>query len=296
MNTLGRFKLLTCTLANLSLTPIISFGASNLNVTDYTGSDGVALVNNILGPGFSLVGTPSYVGGSGQAGFFTGGAASGITIDKGILLTSGKAQNAVGPNNSPSTSYSWGTAGDANLNTLSGQPTHDANTLTFTFHAATDGHVHFNYVFGSEEYNEYVGTQFNDVFGFFLDGGNVALIPSTTTAVSINTVNLGLNSAYYINNGTSVDPHPAAVLNNNIQYDGFTVALSVDAAVTAGDHTIELAIADASDTVYDSGVFIQSGSFSSNPTNPAPDGGTTLALLGMGFAGLAVLRNKFARN
>jgi hypothetical protein len=27
-----------------------------------------------------------------------------------------------------------------------------------------------------------------------------------------------------------------------------------------------------------------------------PDGGTTVALLGMGFAGLAVLRNKFARN
>ncbi|OOP55722.1 MAG: hypothetical protein AYP45_13160 [Candidatus Brocadia carolinensis] len=57
----------------------------------------------------------------------------------------------------------------------------------------------FQYVFASEEYNEFVGAGFNDVFGFFVDGVNIALIPSTTMPVAIDNVNLSNNSAFYIN-------------------------------------------------------------------------------------------------
>ena len=70
--------------------------------------------------------------------------------------------------------------------------TNDACVLEFEFSCDTEPEgFSFKYVFGSEEYNEYVDTTFNDVFGFFLDGENIALIPGTPTPVSINNVNCG---------------------------------------------------------------------------------------------------------
>lgn len=192
-----------------------------------TGADGQALVNDILGAGFTVVpGSVQYVAGDGQGGFFTGGASAGITIDQGILLTSGQASLAVGPNTVPDATYSWGTAGDGDLNSLvPGYTTFDASSLTFKFTAAQPGKLYFNYVFGSEEYNEYVHSAFNNVFGFFLDGVNVALLPGSTTPVSINNVNYLDNSAYYINNAGPGDPIPKVGPLDDIQYDGFTVPL-----------------------------------------------------------------------
>jgi hypothetical protein len=288
-------------LASASIALLLPLAAhAQLVVTGST--DGTALANDILGPGFTLVpGSVSYVGGSSpdggtfQGGFFSGGTSAGITINSGILLTSGSVENAVGPNDQTGATYAWGSAGDADLSALAGgATTNDANSLTFSFDAATDGTVFFNYVFGSEEYNEYVGS-YNDVFGFFLDGSNVALLPGTTTPVSINDVNLFTNSADYINNGNADDPYPAATLAN-IQYDGFTVPLTVSANVTAGEHTIKLAIADEGDDLYDSGVFIEGGSFSTapTPTGGVPDAASTLALFGTALAGVSLLRRKLA--
>ncbi len=54
------------------------------------------------------------------------------------------------------------------------------------------------YVFASEEYPEYVGSSFNDVMAVFVDGQNCALVPGSQTPVSINTVNPGSNSQYYV--------------------------------------------------------------------------------------------------
>jgi len=296
-------------------------GRAQLSVTGVQGTtaDADALANTLLGPGFTLIGDATYVGnttGSGlgtvqQGGTFTGGASAGITINSGVLLTTGTVQNAVGPNNSPSTTQNWGAAGTPELNNLAsvvtgnaGSHTYDANTLTFNFNAATAGTLYFNYVFGSEEYNEWVG-DYNDVFGFFLDGthvsNDVALVPGTSTPVSIDSINLNSNSQYYINNstgtGTGYTSDPAAPLPlADIQYDGFTVPLQVSADISAGNHTISLEIADTGDGNYDSGVFIQGGSFSSAPTpTGVPDAGATLSMVGGGLACLAALRRRFAK-
>ena len=55
----------------------------------------------------------------------------------------------------------------------------------------------FNYVFASEEYLEFVGAGVNDAFAFILTGvtvpypsTNIALIPGTSTPVSIDDVNV----------------------------------------------------------------------------------------------------------
>ncbi len=254
-----------------------------------------ALANAIVGPGINIVGTPTLVSGVDSAGAFTGGASAGITIDKGILLTTGSVNNAPGPNNSDSASGAASGIGDANLDALVGGPvTRDTTYLQFDF-TTTGGDLFFNYVFGSEEYNEFTHTQFNDVFGFFLDGNNIALIPGTTTPVSINTVNGGNPF------GTGAD-HPEFFHNNdlndggpffNLQYDGFTDVFTASAlGVGAGTHTIKLAISDSADTIYDSGVFIQGGSFSDTPQPTVPDGGSTLAMLGLAGAGLLGMARK----
>lgn len=55
----------------------------------------------------------------------------------------------------------------------------------------------FNYVFGSEEYDELMGSNSNDVFAFFISGKgiknvqNLAVVPHTKTTVSVSGINNG---------------------------------------------------------------------------------------------------------
>ncbi|MBK9731606.1 MAG: choice-of-anchor L domain-containing protein [Chitinophagaceae bacterium] len=68
-----------------------------------------------------------------------------------------------------------------------------------------NNHISFSYAFGSEEYPEYVGSRYNDVFGFIIDGEklnnkNLAVIPKTLLPVTINTINDKENEGYYIDN------------------------------------------------------------------------------------------------
>src|SRR5690606_24494876 len=119
----------------------------------------------------------------------------------------------------------------------------------------TTGDLFFSYVFASEEYNEYVNTSVNDVFAFFVDGVNIALIPGTSTPVSINTVNCGFSTDGALPglNPSNCDQFVNNDLQNggpffNIEYDGFTKVLVASAlGLSAGTHHIKLAIADADD-------------------------------------------------
>jgi hypothetical protein len=128
----------------------------------------------------------------------------------------------------------------------------------------------FQYVFGSEEYNEFVGTQFDDVFGFFLNGKNVALIPGTNTPVSVNTVNKNINSQYYRDNDpTDFGGNPGPIMT---ALNGLTTVLTVEVNVTPGKvNHIKLGIEDTGDAIFDSDVFIAAGSFAA-PKAPIPIG------------------------
>lgn len=227
-------------------------------------NSGTTLVNSILGPGVTLVGgSISYSGANSDAsGTFSGGGNIGIA--SGIILTTGDAVGAIGPNTMEDYTGVGATT-----------------TLSFDF-TTTGTNLFFNYIFGSEEYNEFVGSGFNDTFSFLLDGENIALIPSTTTAVSIDNVNLSTNSAYYRNNSGS------ALNNYNTQYDGLTTVLTASKSnLSAGTHSIVMTIRDVGDSTYDSAVFIQGGTFSSAVPEPA-----SVAMLGLGALGMMFAARK----
>ncbi len=242
----------------------------SLVVSDLTNKKPEELVNNLLGAGVA-VSNVSFRGATRSAGFFTGGA-NIIGFDQGIILSTGAVQNVVGPNRSTETTTVNETQGDAQLNQLiPGLTTNDATVLEFDF-VPTGSTVTFQYVFASEEYNEFVNSEFNDLFGFFLNGQNIAVLPGTNVSVSINNVNGGKplgtnpkNPQFYVNNDRQDGSAPL-----NTEMDGLTVVLSVQAAVKSGQtNRLKLAIADASDFFLDSNVFIKAASFTTQPTKQA---------------------------
>ena len=117
------------------------------------------------------------------------------------------------------------------------------------------------FVFGSEEYPEWVTGAYNDGFGIFVSGPNplggnytnynMARLPNGQL-VSIDNVNSNFNSGYFNINNTSV-----------MQYDGYTDGLTAQLSVIpCSTYHIKIIIADAGDEVFDSGIFLGAGSFS----------------------------------
>ena len=231
------------------------------------------LANTMLGSGVSISNV-TYTGVDRAAGIFNDGNAS-IGFDSGIILSSGDIANVVGPNLQDGITTVNSQPGDADLNTLiPGYTSRDASVLEFDFSvdpipggSLDPVVVAFQYVFASDEYNEYVNSRYNDVFGFFVNGNNIALVPGTTTPVSINNVNSGNpydpastfpTAPYYINNDIS-DGGPFL----DTEMDGLTIVFNAEVSVVPGElNHMKLAVADAGDSSLDSNVFIKAGSFS----------------------------------
>jgi len=245
----------------------VQWGAAQGGVvtTDLTGPLTAAdLVTALVGPtNAPAISNVVFTGDERSGGTFSGGAPT-VGFGNGIVLGSGVIGDVAGPNDAPDTTTNFGTAGDPDLDALiPGFFTQDATTLEFDFQCSAGQVVSFRYVFASEEYNEFVNSEFNDVFGFYLNGKNIALLPQSTTPVAINNVNggnpLGTNAS-----------HPELYRNNadgsvNIEPDGLTVVLGAEATINSGLNHIKLAIADAGDPILDSWVFLQSGSFQCAP-------------------------------
>ena len=242
----------------------------------------------LLGPNvdFSNV---TFSGATNQMGSFNSANAN-VGINSGIILATGDIQNALGPNTSGSSAMGGGNSGasDADLDLLDGLSHNDAAILEFDF-VATGSSVSFQYVFASDEYPEFTGAgtcgDVSDVFGFFLSGPgiagpfsnggvNIALIPGTTQFVSIHNLNAGCDGLapvgdtscnyceFYLYNGIGSDT-PYNESNMYVQYDGLTVILTAShEGLECGEtYHIKLALADVSDTAWDSAVFLKEGSF-----------------------------------
>lgn len=209
----------------------------------------------------------TYTGSSSAIGYFSDNSGEiDSAFSYGLLLTTGNVFNAVGPNNSSSSGTANGFPGDTDLDSLiPGYITYDASIIEFDFTSVSDTVIASKIVFASEEYPEFVGTSFNDVFGFYISGPgiagtkNLALVPNTSDPISINSVNQDSNSVYFVDNTNGT----------TWQYDGRTTIIELRQAVVPGQtYHFKIAIADAGDEIFDSGVLIKAGSFNGNTQLP----------------------------
>ncbi|MBK7175098.1 MAG: SprB repeat-containing protein [Bacteroidales bacterium] len=207
-------------------------------------------------------------------------ATSTFPLDEGIILTSGKASSAMGPNNAGNKSDKMvSAASDPDLNSITGNTMYDASVLEFDFVPAGNT-LEFTYIFTSEEYIEYCETEFNDAFGFFLSGPgingtytnnavNLATIlnniPVTINDIhpsgtNVNNVNFPAeNAAYYLDNPSG---------SVTMQFDGSTVILTATyPVVPCSTYKIKMSVADASDQQWDGAVFLGARSFNSENIN-----------------------------
>ena len=233
-----------------------------------TGATADYYVNNVLvGGGITVSNVTINTTSTDVIGEFTGCAATNIGIDHGLILACGDVNLALGANTQTGAGATVGSGSDPDLQDLLGSSfsINDAIVLEFDF-IPLSNHVEFNYVFASEEFPEYVNSSFNDVFGFFVSGPgisgpyssnsmNVALMPGSTNPVTIDNV---YPTAYYVDNTGGA----------TIEYDGFTTVLTAAFDVTpCVVYHIKIAVGDAGDSAYDSAIFLEANSFSSNALN-----------------------------
>lgn len=208
------------------------------------------------------------IGDSISIGYFSGSIAN-TGYGDGIIMSTGHAASAVGPNESTSTSTTTTGGSDPDLDALiPGFIVNDAVIIEFDF-VANDNHMLFEYIFASEEFHEFVNSSYNDVFGFFLSGPgingpysndaiNIALLPNGDVVTIDNTFN---DSSYYIGS-TDNNNELGLAYDNDMEYDGATIPLTAEVTLWQGEtYHIKLAIGDAGDSSYDSAVFLKGSSF-----------------------------------
>ena len=230
--------------------------------TDLTATD---VAQTVAGSSVTISNV-SFTGAAVAAGEFSGGEGI-IGFDEGIILSTGRISNVIGPNTEDGVSAINGRDGDEQLTELAGLATNDAAILEFDFVPVGDTIV-FQYVFSSDEYNEFVGSEFNDVFAFYVNGENCALVGDPQVPVTINTINGGndetgenipaTNPELYRNNDLDAFEDNAPL---DTEMDGLTVVLTCRSPVQRNQaNRMRLAIADGSDFIYDSNVFIEARS------------------------------------
>lgn len=201
-----------------------------------------------------------------------------LGMKKGLVMTTGGIAGLSSKNMSGSTSNNThanaegrGTLMNENSGCFDlekllekGKKTFDACVIELDVVPTADS-LSFNYVFGSEEYDEYVGSEYNDVFGFFISGEgikdvqNLAVVPNTKTPVSVNNINNGANNSFDRKQASN----PTFFVSNldgnmGLEYDGMTKLMEIrQAVIPYKTYHIKLAIADVGDNAYDSGVLLE---------------------------------------
>jgi hypothetical protein len=210
-------------------------------------NNAAALAAMLAGPGVVIT-NATFSGDAAAAGTFTGGQAS-VGLDSGVVLSTGNAVDVQGPNESDSWSTDFGRPGDAQLDVLVAPfATQDAAILEFDVTPTADT-ISVRFVFASEEYNEFVGTPFNDVIAIFVNGVNCANFGGRP--VNVNSINNDFHASLYIDNEAGT---------HDTEMDGLTIPLDCVAAVTPNvKNHVRIAIADTSDGIYDAAVFLAAG-------------------------------------
>ncbi len=239
-------------------TPI---SVSNENVTKQQ-------IINSISPNGTTVTIDTIICPSGAFGTFIATDDSNLGLKKGLVFASGNAQNAVGPNLLNNVTTTYQAPGDSDLDYLAGggitDKSNDACVVELDVFAGTDL-LTFEYVFGSDEYPEFVNSGFNDIFAFLISGPGIVGDPNIGNQKNIAVLNNG--SPVEINNVSNLQNWQFYRDNQggeSVEYDGLTSdSLGIKKSLTARakvtpckTYHLKLAVADRGDFSYDSGVFI----------------------------------------
>jgi len=235
-----------------------------------------------------------FTGADNQVGYFDC-VECGFDFTNGVILATGDASVAVGPNDLGAASEGGEFNGveDADLAQVAAIDTfHDIAAMEFDFVALGDS-ITFNYTYASEEYHTFINDDgIFDVFLLLISGPgingpysnnseNIALVPGTNLAVSNSTINNGNwdfganatngpceNCEFFVDNGNGGLDTPQYDDETVVQYNGYTTGLSaVKGGLQCGEtYHLRIVIADTSDNSFDSAVIIESNSITSNLT------------------------------
>lgn len=222
-----------------------------------TNASAMQMAETIFGDGVNVVGA-SYSGDSRSAGIYSNGdsiSAEATPGDSGVILSTGRATdftNSRGQANQggSETTNTSGINNDSDFNALAGSTTYDAAILDVDIIPDGDT-LTLQFVFASEEYPEFTGSLFNDVFGVWVNGSPVPLAVGSGLT-SVNNVNQNANINLFNSNTND---------QVNTEMDGFTATLTLKMGVVPGQlNSIRIGIADVNDSSYDSNVLIAAGS------------------------------------
>lgn len=212
-----------------------------------------------------------YSGLSYTKGIFYYNSKQNILPNKGIVLSTGNAIDALGPNNKTASTENF-LLGDKDLKELANySKTYDAVICEFDFISFTDS-IDFVFQFASEEYPEYINKGVSDVFGFFITNiksnltTNLAKLPTTGDPITIDFINGKKNQDYYIpNNKVELENSEDLFFFENqllFQFDGFTKPINTGMKlIPFVPYHFKIALADVGDHKFDSWIFLKGNSF-----------------------------------
>ncbi|MCK6649644.1 MAG: choice-of-anchor L domain-containing protein, partial [Bacteroidia bacterium] len=241
---------------------LLTFSPAFAQFSITQGGGSGTVITGIGGPGLTISNVTINCD-AGAYGSYNNAAAAGFgaTLTNGLIMTTGNTNEIPGANDPVFDDLQTciGTSSsDAQLVSVIGASNDILDACIIEFDVVPQCNtISLRFVFGSDEYTNWVSAGYNDGFGFWVSGPNpaggnytnynMATLPSGTV-VSIDNVNHISNSGFFVNNESGTYP-------NHI--DGYTTVLTPTLNVTACQtYHFKLAIADAGDCNVDSGVMI----------------------------------------
>ncbi len=223
--------------------------------------------NYFLGDGIQLTNV-NYKGHSEAIGTFTD--INRITgFSKGLVLSTGRVELIAGNNSRPNSGANFSDHFFFDEDLITKAPQCDGAVLEIEFIPDSDS-LCFAFVFGSEEYPEFVGKEFNDMFQLLLEPmfvkskpKNLAVLPNKKM-INVNNVNHLKLPELYIDNTS-----PASPYYNVLEFDGFLKPMYAGVRVAKGKpYRLKIMVVDLEDCEYDSGVLLEAYSLRSLSTKP----------------------------
>lgn len=230
--------------------------------------DAATLATTVAGPGVTVTGNQAVTGGNGTGAFTEG--ASTIGLEEGVVLSTGSALTASGPNISETTGTTASGSGDVDLDAATGISSFDSSSLEFDFQVegTTPQDLFLEVVYASEEFigdapvvQDKVAVLVEDLLnGTVFNLGLVGTQP-------LDSVSVGPGTGLFNDNSVT----GGGDFLREFGFDGFSQVLTLSSQNTdiggvqlqpGRDYRMKVVIGDAGTDELDSALFIGAQSMS----------------------------------